>query len=60
MENKTTHQCFVCNKDTVIWDTNYSSKDLENPGGGAIQAYHCMNCGAEYVLTIPEEETPGT
>ncbi len=24
-------------------------------GGGVIQAYHCMNCGAEYELTIPEE-----
>ena len=50
MEHKTTHQCFVCNQNTVIGDNNF-----KGPESGVIQTYHCTNCGAEYELTTPEE-----
>ncbi len=51
------YQCFHCQKNSVVWQCDYSYEDFGYEGEGIVQICHCANCGAEIEYRIPLEET---
>ena len=46
-------QCFHCNGDNLIWDSDYDYADLGYEGEGIVQMLHCKDCGAIVEYKIP-------
>ena len=47
------YECFNCMVRSVVWDKDFSYKDMKYEGEGVVHTFHCLNCGAKIEYKVP-------
>ncbi len=53
------YECFHCGCRGVIWDADFNAEDYGYMSPGLVQVCHCVECGAEILYVLLDEEEEG-